>query len=97
MSDTIPAIYERGVLRPLTPLLLPERTQVRIQIVTLDHADDGERQRVYQVLLEAGVIHPASTEEAPLPVSEVQLDAAARKLAVAGPLSEDIIAERYER
>jgi len=97
MSDTISAIYERGVLRLLTPLLLPEQTRVQIQIVTSDAADDGERQRVRQVLLDAGVIHPRTWSEPGPPVSEAQLDAAARALAVAGPLSEEIIAERDER
>jgi len=33
MSETIAAVYERGVLRPLTPLVLPERTHVQIQII----------------------------------------------------------------
>jgi predicted DNA-binding antitoxin AbrB/MazE fold protein len=31
--DTIIAIYEQGVLRPLTELSLVERTRVRLQIV----------------------------------------------------------------
>lgn len=97
MSDTISAIYERGVLRPLSPLLLPERTHVQLQIVTLDSPDDGERQRVRQALLEAGVIRATVSSEPVAPVAEAQLTAAARALAVAGPLSEDIIAERDER
>jgi predicted DNA-binding antitoxin AbrB/MazE fold protein len=31
--DTIIAIYEQGVLRPITPLSLAEHTRVRLQIV----------------------------------------------------------------
>lgn len=31
--DTIIAVYEKGVLRPTTPLALPEHTRVRVQIV----------------------------------------------------------------
>jgi predicted DNA-binding antitoxin AbrB/MazE fold protein len=31
--DTIIAIYEQGVLRPLTELSLAERTRVRLQII----------------------------------------------------------------
>jgi len=96
MSETIPAIYERGLLRPLIPLLLPERARVHIQIVAPDRAGEQERQRVYQVLAEAGIIRPQPQVE-PAAVSEAQLEAAAWALAAAGPLSEQIIAERDER
>jgi predicted DNA-binding antitoxin AbrB/MazE fold protein len=36
--DTIIAIYEQGVLRPLTELSLAERTRVRLQII--EQVDD---------------------------------------------------------
>lgn len=58
---------------------------------------EQERQRVLQVLLAAGVIHPRPLAELIAPVSEAQLDAAARALAAAGPLSEEIMAEREGR
>lgn len=32
MNQTITAVYENGVLRPLKPLELPENTRVRLQI-----------------------------------------------------------------
>lgn len=32
MSETITAVYENGVLRPLTPLTLPDRARVRLHI-----------------------------------------------------------------
>ena len=32
MSQTITAVYENGILRPLKPLALPEKTRVRLQI-----------------------------------------------------------------
>lgn len=32
MSETITAVYENGVLRPLTPLKLPDRSRVRLHI-----------------------------------------------------------------
>lgn len=40
MSITLEAIYEDGLLRPLSPLALPEHTRVR---VVLDDLDEGER------------------------------------------------------
>jgi len=97
MKETIAAIYEQGVLRPLTPLALPEHTRVQIQIVALVPAVQEERHRVRQALLDAGVIRPRPTIEPVQPVSEAQLAAAADALAAAGPLSELIIAEREGR
>ena len=35
MDQTITAIYENGVLRPLTPLALPEHTEVEISLKPL--------------------------------------------------------------
>lgn len=34
MRETIEAIYEHGVLRPLSPLVLPERERVSVTIET---------------------------------------------------------------
>jgi predicted DNA-binding antitoxin AbrB/MazE fold protein len=34
MSITFPAVYQRGALRPLKPLQLPERSHVRLQLLT---------------------------------------------------------------
>jgi predicted DNA-binding antitoxin AbrB/MazE fold protein len=40
MSQTITAVYENGVLRPLTPLNLPNRARVRLQIESPDDVVD---------------------------------------------------------
>jgi len=97
VSETITAVYERGILRPLTPLLMPEHTRVQIQIVRQIPPIREERQRVRQALVAAGVIRPHPPVEPVPPVSEAQLAAAAKALATAGPLSELIIAERDDR
>ncbi len=96
MSEIVTAIYEQGVLRPLTPLSLPENARVQIQIIE-QLSNTEERQRVRQALLEAGVIRPQALVEPVEPVTEAELIAAAKALAVAGPLSELILAERDER
>jgi predicted DNA-binding antitoxin AbrB/MazE fold protein len=36
MNNPVTAIYENGILRPLTPLNLPEQVQVRITIQPFD-------------------------------------------------------------
>ena len=40
MSETVTAVYEDGVLRPLAPLKLPNRARVRLQIEHSEAADD---------------------------------------------------------
>jgi len=97
MGETISVVYERGVLRPLKPLLLPDRARVEIQIMAQSLDAEDERQRVRQALLDAGVIRPRSQAEPVQPVSEEQLLGAAIALAEAGPLSELVIAERNGR
>lgn len=39
MSQTITAVYENGVLRPLKPLALPEKARVRLQIERSETSD----------------------------------------------------------
>lgn len=97
MTETITAVYEHGVLRPLTPLALPEHTQVQIQIIHAAQNGESERGRVRHALIEAGIIHPQVSAQPPAQISEVQLAEAARSLGEAGPLSELIIAQRAER
>jgi predicted DNA-binding antitoxin AbrB/MazE fold protein len=97
MTETIPAIYENGVLRPLIPLALPEHTAVEIQIVKSASVPETQRQRIRRVLAEAGVIQPQVITETIQPVSETELAEAAQALGQAGPLSDLIIAERAGR
>ena len=42
MSITLEAIYEDGLLRPLSPLALPEHTRVRVVLNDLDEGERGE-------------------------------------------------------
>ena len=95
-SETVTAIYEKGVLRLLTPLELPESTRVHLQIIDQTPADQ-EQHQVRQALLEAGLIRPRAASEPVEPVSEAQLAQAARTLAKPGPLSDLIISERNGR
>ncbi len=96
MNGTITVVYENGVLRPLTPLSLPEHTRIEIQIVEQAPAATAEREQVRQALLAAGIIRPQTMTESVQPVSETALAAAAQALGQAGPLSDLIIAEREE-
>jgi predicted DNA-binding antitoxin AbrB/MazE fold protein len=59
MQQNIMAVYEQGILRPLEPLMLPERYKVYIQIVPEPVIDKGDE--IVQFLVNMGVITPPST------------------------------------
>ena len=95
MNSTVTAIYENGVLRPLTPLTCPERARVQIH-VRLESTDTAEhRRRVRETLVAAGLSLP--TPDAPpaaSPISAERRDELAQRFAAGRPLSELIIEER---
>ena len=90
MSGNIAVIYEKGVLRPLQPLNLPEHTRLEIRIVDTALTD---AEKAHQVLMQAGLIRPSAPAETE-PVSERERLQAADAYGQAGPLSDWIIAER---
>lgn len=98
---TITAIYENGVLRPLTPLALREHTQVEIEIKPAPVPPDPlqERRRVHEVLVAAGLVLPRTEADLamPEPLSSERREELAALFAAAGPLSTLIIEEREER
>ena len=100
MTETVTAVYEHGVLRPLTPLHLPEHSQVEIEVRLIHSTSDADarRERVRAALDAAGILAPA-TPSAMSPLSEAERAALAEHLAVPGatPLSQIIIEDREER
>jgi len=93
MSGNIAVVYEKGVLRPLRPLNLPERTRLEIRIVETDEGDMTDAEKAYQVLMQAGLVRPSASAELE-PISEKARLQAADAYGQAGPLSDWIIAER---
>ncbi len=96
----ITAVYENGLLRPITPLALPEHTQVQLQVLPVsgEESPSEHRRRVHEVLVAAGLSLPV----APLmleaqPLSAERREELARILASGGPLSDVILAERDGR
>jgi predicted DNA-binding antitoxin AbrB/MazE fold protein len=100
MNHPIIAVYEKGVLKPLIPLELPEHTQVQIYIKQMSASEHSEnRRRVKAALIAAGLSLPLSQQEISAPCSELspeRREELARLFAEGGPLSELIIAERDE-
>jgi predicted DNA-binding antitoxin AbrB/MazE fold protein len=94
MVNMITAVYENGVLRPLKPLPLRERQEVRVQILPLSQGD--EMTEAIQMLVSAGLLTPpVGQSEVTSPSEEERLTLAARLgRASARPLSEVIIEDR---
>jgi predicted DNA-binding antitoxin AbrB/MazE fold protein len=87
VSQTITAVYENGVLRPLTPLTLPEHAQVELEVRLATEPAEAlaQRERVRHALATAGVL--ASSDQPPNeqePLSAQERAALAQALAEAG-------------
>jgi predicted DNA-binding antitoxin AbrB/MazE fold protein len=95
MNETITAIYENGVLRPITPLDLPEHTEVQVSIKTpAATGTEAHRRHVIDVLAAAGLVLPALAPPPTPPLSEEERNDLARRIPAGRPLSEIIIEER---
>jgi predicted DNA-binding antitoxin AbrB/MazE fold protein len=96
MLEIVTAVYENGILRPLSPLNLRERQSVRLQIMPEEPTDEVER--VIRNLVEAGLMTPPPGRSDVDPVSEEERRELAQVLgrAPGKPLSEIIIEERGE-
>lgn len=98
MSQMITAIYENGVLRPLTPLELPDHTEVLIRLETVLERPEAEthRREVDRVLTAAGLMLPRVTDHPSL-LTDAARAALSRRIPAGRPLSEIIVEERAER
>lgn len=96
MSEIVTAVYENGMLRPLSPLSLQEHQTVRIQVLPTMPVDETEE--VTQLLVSAGLMRPPKLKGLlpPDPVSAEERRKLAEILGQAPgkPLSELIIEER---
>jgi predicted DNA-binding antitoxin AbrB/MazE fold protein len=94
MAEVITAVYEKGVLRPLTPLALAEKQTVRIQILT-----ESETGPMIQDLIARGLLTPPPGMPGMPPITAEERHNLADRLGRVGghSLSELIIAEREGR
>ena len=100
MAQRITAIYEDGVLRPLSPLELPEHSQVEIDIHQVSSAIDrpAHRDQVNQALVKAGLSLPSiDTTAAATQLSPERREELARLFSISGPVSELISEDREGR
>jgi predicted DNA-binding antitoxin AbrB/MazE fold protein len=95
----VTAVYEEGVLRPLHPLNLRERQQVRLQVLP-EESEANEAEMAVRILVEAGLMRPPKQGTPPPdPVSEEERLAIAKRLSQAPgkSLSQIVIEDRGER
>jgi predicted DNA-binding antitoxin AbrB/MazE fold protein len=101
MAQRITAIYEDGVLRPLSPLELPEHSQVEIDIHQVPSATDrsAHRDQVNQALVKAGLSLPSidTTARTATQLSPERREELAQLFSTGGPVSELISEEREGR
>jgi predicted DNA-binding antitoxin AbrB/MazE fold protein len=99
MTETITAIYDEGVLRPLEPLNLHKGQRVRIRVLPEEKPED-ERETTIRILVKAGLMRSRPEPETipPPPLSpEERLALADRLGRVPGkPASEMVIEDRGE-
>jgi predicted DNA-binding antitoxin AbrB/MazE fold protein len=82
MKQTIEAIYEHGVFRPLTPLPLPERERVRLVVETgQEEWLDSDAHRIAE-----------RDDEPELSLEEIRAELGQ----IPGSWADDVIAERGE-
>ncbi len=92
MSETIVAIYEGGVLRPLQPLGLPEHSRVQLRVVKSTGEKQSERERTIRALLSTGRVQRLKADLMPSYGGD---DARQEPPTIPGPsLSDTIIAQR---
>jgi len=99
MAETVTAIYENGVLRPLRPLRLKEKQQVQVRVLGASQGDlIDEQQEALDALEAAGLVETWPDVPAVDPVSAERRAELARLLGkVTGKtLSEILIEERGE-
>jgi predicted DNA-binding antitoxin AbrB/MazE fold protein len=97
METTITAIYEAGVLRPLTPISLPEHTTVELVVRPVPSGDAAAHRAAVIAALRANGLSVLTDDQAPPPLSEEERAALARRLPPNFNLSQAIREERDER
>jgi predicted DNA-binding antitoxin AbrB/MazE fold protein len=96
MDTVVTAIYEKGMLRLLTPLNLPEQSRVTVRILPEERPEEKSR-RAEAVLAASGLVKPLEPAGELRSISKARRAELARLYGAGGPLSEAIIAERDAR
>lgn len=100
INNPITAIYENGILRPLTPLALPEQTEVQIYVQPVGSGSErlAHRRQVQEALVNAGLsLEHVAPSPMPGLLSVEQRAELAHRFSAEQPLAEFIMEEREGR
>lgn len=101
MTQRVTAIYEDGLLRPVSPLKLPEHSMVEIDILQIASGKPAQshRDRVNRAFVDAGLSLPVPETHAPSesPISIERREELARLFSSTKPISELISEDREGR
>lgn len=94
-QQTVNAIYQNGVLRPLGSLDLPENSEVELDIKIIDKKRDS-RDAIGDLLVRKGLSLPKKTSETKQTLSDEERKRLADVFSAAQPLGELINEDREE-
>jgi len=96
MNRTITAIYENGILRPLSPLDLPEQSQVELDVrQVVAPSKSAKHRQFHEALVSAGLVAAVSkTISAENQISSERRKELAEIFSSEKPLAELINADR---
>ena len=97
MSQTIQAIYENGLLRPLVSLDLPEKTVVELDLRLQKSETENLRQKVRGIFQEAGLSKPINFGLPKSKITEERRRELAERFSAEKSLGEYIDEDREER
>ncbi|MBA3944701.1 MAG: DUF104 domain-containing protein [Herpetosiphonaceae bacterium] len=96
-TQSVPAIYEDGVLRPLLPLALPEHSHVQLTVAVEAIAPAINREQLQAALALTGLSLVDSPVHGVQPLTPEAREALAAQVPQGRPLSEIIQEEREGR
>jgi predicted DNA-binding antitoxin AbrB/MazE fold protein len=95
-QQTVTAIYENGILRPLVSLDLPENSEVELNVKIIESKQDS-REQIGELLVQKGLSLPKKKTEPKQNLSSEERERLAQIFSAPQPLGEIISEDREER
>ena len=95
-QQTVTAIYQNGVLRPLVTLDLPENSEVELNVKIIESKQDS-RAAISELLVQKGLSQPKKRTEPKQNLSPEERERLAKVFSAPQPLGKLISEDREER
>ena len=95
-QQTVTAIYQNGVLRPLVSLDLPENSEVELDVKVIERKESSN-QAIGELLVQKGLSLPKKTDDPMQNLSAEERNRLAEIFSAPRPLGELINEDREER